>query len=343
MGGGGGVGGALRGAAAIGTFGLTELGGDHSIGDSLEGGPARRAAQGAADAAAAQNAQNREDALERSRRIEAESRRNETDTMALAKMSPQEMRQYEQYVSANDKQLKSDEALLSHVDPALLETSNKALQMLREGSGARSPQAQRYQQMFTDQRSQQRQKLVSSLQEQFGAGGEQSSVGLKALQQFDAQTSQMSMNVEMQAEGINQQANQQSFANIMGFNQQMFGQRPTNIGASSGNSLNAASMFRGRELQARQNAGAMNLNAMTGNASAMASANQAMMQTAGSQYTGDMMRAKNDQMWLNTGAQVGAAFLTKGGSLAAGMGNNSTPPVNNGEGAQYYSPGGEYK
>ena len=185
-----------RGAAAISTGGLSEIErtrGDQSIvrsletgarqfGDDISGASAADAAGRAAMAQAAEARASREAILREAGALEDK-------TMALAKASPEELRAHEASLMAADKQLKSDEQLLASVDPALMEASSQVLKLLRgERSAALAP--------LDTQRAEQRKQLLDSLRQQYGPGAETSSLGLKALRDFDMETSSLTANTQ---------------------------------------------------------------------------------------------------------------------------------------------------
>jgi hypothetical protein len=103
---------------------------------------------------------------------------------SAAEMTPQELRAFEQSLAGSEKLVSADLKLLESIDPALMEASQQALSLLR-GQDASSIAPIR------NQRKQQRSELVRTLRQQLGPGAETSSAGIKALNQFDLETSSL--------------------------------------------------------------------------------------------------------------------------------------------------------
>lgn len=92
--------------------------------------------------------------------------------------------------SANSRQ----QRILDATDPALIEAGEQALELL-QGKEAQILGPLR------EQRSRQREELVQRLAARLGPGFETSSAGIRALNQFDAQTSQLSASAQLTAVG----------------------------------------------------------------------------------------------------------------------------------------------
>ncbi len=91
-----------------------------------------------------------------------------------------------------------NEALLNTIDPAKMEASKQALQLMR-GQAAASLKP------YQDQRTTAREQLVGQLRNQMGPGAESSSAGLNALNQFDQATASQTASLQ-----------QSSMNNLMG-------------------------------------------------------------------------------------------------------------------------------
>lgn len=158
-----------------------------------------------------------------------EEARASASRLNLAAQSPQQLAALERSYSAAQTQVDTDLRQLAAIDPAIMEASKQALTLLQGGNAAVNDPAMR-------QRESQRQQLVSSLRAQYGPGAETSSIGQKALQQFDMQSSTMF------------QQNQQ---NTLG---NMFNMATTRVqGAGFGQMMGAAEGFgnyQGRLMQA---------------------------------------------------------------------------------------------
>jgi hypothetical protein len=102
--------------------------------------------------------------------------------MKYATPSVAELAQLDKQYKMQDAELARQEKLISAIDPAVMEAGSQALKLLRGQQSAMT-------QPILDQRARQRQDLVARLRDQLGPGGEASSAGTNALNQFDEQTS----------------------------------------------------------------------------------------------------------------------------------------------------------
>lgn len=246
---------------------------------------AANAAQSAADAQA-QAAKEQRDI------IVSTAKQNQTDIMNLAQSTPQELAVLGTSYDKANQALTRDENLMAAIDPSIMEASKQALNILKGGQAdVNKP--------LTDMRNTQRNQLVNSLRSQYGPGAESSSVGQKALNQFDMQTNSM------------YQTNQQ---NTLG---QLFGMANTDLGGRTQRDLSGLqqvgqgySALQNRQLNARTNAGNATLGALSGTS-------QQMIQAAGAPYVGQAIQAQGNQQMFNTGLQLFSAYA---GNYAGAMG-----------------------
>lgn len=142
-------------------------------------------------------------ALEQQRRIVAQGNVG----AKLAEATPQELAALDRSMTSSLGQLDREERLLAAIDPAIMEASQQALKILRgETAGVTSA--------LNNQRGAQRQKLVNQLREQYGPGAELSSLGQKALQQFD-----------MESNSLFQQSQSNALGQVFGIASSDFGGR----------------------------------------------------------------------------------------------------------------------
>ncbi len=205
----------------------------------------------------------------------------------LAAQSPQQLAILERGLSAAQTQVDTDLRQLAAIDPAIMEASKQVLGLLQGKQAAVNDPMMR-------QRSQQRQQLVDSLKSQYGPGAESSSVGQRALQQFDTQSDSMFQQNQMSSLG------------------QVMGIASTRIqGPGFGQLMQASQGFgnyQDRILSAQMGGDANILQAMGGE-----------VQGAGAGYVGDMIHAGAQRQVAtgisNDGRSIGRAW----GSM--GMGN----------------------
>jgi len=133
-----------------------------------------------------------------------QANRNRGQALGYAGATPQELNILGQQYTAANQSLQQQQQLMNSIDPALMEASKQALQIMQGGSSAST------QPMFA-LRNSQRAQLVNSLQAQYGPGAESTSIGQRALQQFDMQTQNMQtgqLGNLMQMGSMGAQANQ---------------------------------------------------------------------------------------------------------------------------------------
>lgn len=259
---------------AVGVGGAAVVGGVTSY---LGAGKAAGAAQKAARMQAEEAARTRAAILNEGGRIEREA-------MDLSEATPQELAALERSYGAAEKSLAREEKLLAAIDPALMEASNQALQLLR---GESSPLAA----PVMKQRANQRAQLLNSLRAQYGPGAESSSIGQRALQSFDAETNNQSMGV-------------------MG---QLFSMGTQDLGGRYQRGISGLqqvgqgySALQERKLNTRLNVGNSMLGALSGTS-------QQMIQSAGAPYVGAGLQGQSEASLgnsiMNTGATLGAAYL----------------------------------
>lgn len=256
------------------------------IGDISGANAGARAAENAANAqAAAAGAQ--------AQLVRQEGLNYQNRAMDLAKATPEELMNQERALQAGQKQLASQERLLAAIDPALMEASQQALNLLRgDRAASLGPQE--------TARAQQRQSLLSSLRAQYGPGAESSAIGQKALRDFDMQSTLMTGQIQQQQLG--------NLTNVFGsFNSQ----RPDLMQTGAG-LMDMGSVFRNRELNTYKQAGQTYLGALSGTS-------QQIIDNAGAPFVGDAMRARNQQGLFNMAANAGLVYATGGASAAPGM------------------------
>lgn len=184
-------------------------------------------------------------ALDRARQAQSFGTDLMSNVQGLSAMSPQELQAYGSSLSASQLQLQNDAQLLGAIDPSIMESSKQALALLKgTDASVLSP--------IRAQRAAQRATLVSQLNEQYGAGAETSSAGIKALSQFDMDT----------ASTLG--SSQQSYLNmLLGYNTTARAQSNQDIGAglAAGSAFGAASQRQAGDVLG---AGTATLNAISG-------------------------------------------------------------------------------
>lgn len=167
----------------------------------------------------------------------------------------------EKSIASQEKNLARQEQLISQIDPTIIEASQQALKLLRgEKSSTLAPMEQ--------QRQQQRQTLLNTLREQLGPGAEMSTAGMQALTRFDSETNQLASNQQ-----------QQALSGLGGLAAQFNTTRPDMLRQAAGLSGLAADRFGVAQNQANT----------------LFAARQPMFQSAGGQFTGDLMRGQYRQ------------------------------------------------
>jgi hypothetical protein len=214
----------------------------------------------------------------------------------LAAQSPKQLQALEKSYEAAQTQVNADLRQLAAIDPAIMEASQQVLKLLQgETAAANKP--------IMAQRAQQRQELLNSLRAQYGPGAESSSIGQRALQQFD-----------MQSDTMFQQ-------NQMGTLGNLFGMATTKTGGVGfGQMLNVAEGLGGyqnRVLQA-EGMGSQGVLGAMGNE----------VQGAAAHLTGDMLRANFQRQKYNDVSgdmrQMGRTWGTMGAG-GKGGGGSTTP------------------
>ncbi len=220
------------------------------------------------------------------------------DRLNLAAQSPQQLAALDRGYSAAQTQVDTDLRQLAAIDPAIMEASHQVLKLLQGGQAEVNGPAMQ-------QRQSQRQQLVDSLRSQYGPGAESSSIGQRALQQFDMQSNTMF---------------QQNQMNTMG---NLFDMAKTRVnGPGFGQMMNVAGGYgdvASRMANAEQVGSAGILNAM-GNE----------VQGAGAPFVQDMMKAgfrrqKYEQVSSDM-RQMGRTWGTMGAGSKGGSGGNARPP-----------------
>lgn len=188
---------------------------------------------------------------------------------------------FDRDIKNQEKNLSRQEQLISQLDPTIIEASQQALRLLRgESSSTLAP--------IQQQRDMQRQKLLNSLRQQLGPGAETSTAGIQALTRFDAETNQL------------MSAQQQNALGQLGqLSAQFTSQRPDML-----REINGLSQF---------NQGKSNLSFQQ--AAALSNARLGLQQTAGAQYTGDVIRGQQQQALQN---QLLGGLITGGTAAATG-------------------------
>lgn len=237
------------------------------------------------------------------------------DLTDLSKATPQELNSLQAAYNSSTKQLEREERMIAAIDPSILEASKQALSLLRgETAAANNP--------LMAARNAQRQQLLNSLRSQYGPGAESTSIGQRALSQFDMESNSMF------------QQNQQ---NSLG---QMFGIATTDLGArtqrATQNFLPIAQGYgnlQERQVQARQAGGQGQLSAFMGT-------NQGIMQSAGARYVGQAIQGQalqsTGQQWQNSDSQMMGSAM---GMFTGGMGGGAQPAA---APADYGAAGGNY-
>lgn len=203
-------------------------------------------------------------------------------------------------IKNQEKNLARQEQLISQIDPTILEASQQALRLLRgQESSSLAP--------VKAQRDMQRQKLLNQLREQLGPGAETSTAGIQALTRFDSETNNLMAGQQQSAlQGLGQTANQ----------------------------FNAVRPDMFREIMGLSGLGQEKTKLQYNQAAALSGAWQGMQQTAGAQYTGQMMQAQQQQALNNQliggAVKLGSAYATGGLSLGADAVGGATGGANGG-------------
>jgi hypothetical protein len=238
----------------------------------------------------------------------AQANYNETASI-INPASVQALTSLDRDIANQDKNLSRQEQLISQLDPTIIEASQQALKLLRgEQSSTLAP--------VQAQRTQQRQKLVNSLREQLGPGAETSTAGIQALTRFDSETNNLMAGQQ-----------QSALAGLGNVSSQFSSQRPD--------------MF--REIMGLSSLGQQKFGVESQRASMLSNARAGLQQTAGAQYTGDLLRAQSQQAQINQVMQLGgtAAGFAVGGPGGAAAGSTLGGVLGGGSASQS-SGGGFY-
>ena len=213
--------------------------------------------------------------------------------MINAAKSPQEIRALKEAQMRQGRSLARQSKLFDSLDPAIMEASQQALQLLR-GEEAKSLGP------LKQQREQQRKALVDRLREQLGPGAETSTAGTQALNQFDQETSQTISGA--QQEGINQmfgigQAGAQGRSALNQGAQSLAG-----IGGMFGQSA-------GRMSQAHMGAGQLE----QGGFANLMNAQGGLAAGSGSQFVGDQLKGQARMAQHQQGMEMVSSMFGGGG------------------------------
>jgi len=188
-------------------------------------------------------------------------------------------------IKLQEKNLGRQEQFIAQIDPTILEASQQALKLLKgEQASVTQP--------LQDQRARQRQQLVNRLREQLGPGAETSSAGMKALLNFDQQSSDLFSG-----------AQQQYLGQLGGLATQFNSVRPE--------------MF--REIMGLSSLGQAKTDLNFKRAAALSNARLGLQQTAGASQTAALMNAQNQQAFgnqlLGAGIELGTSALLRKNKL----------------------------
>jgi len=226
----------------------------------------------------------------------AQGKENQDKAMALAAATPEELAVMTRANASAVSALDREEKMLAAIDPAVMEASQQALKLLR-GESAGTTQA------LMNQRNTQRQSLLNSLRAQYGPAADTSSIGQRALQQFDMETNTMMAN-----------------ANSNAFNQ-VFGAATADVGGRA-RMANAQLQQVGQGWSALQDR-VLNTQLNTGNATlaALSGTSASMIQSAGYNQVGSQILASGI-------SSIGQGIMGAGASRAGGAAQKPTKEPN---------------
>lgn len=223
---------------------------------------------------------------------------NQKRAAELAEATPQELAALDRSYQAAGQQLEREGRFMAAIDPSIMEASKQVLGLLRGESAAAN-------QPLMMQRQSQRQALVNSLRSQYGPGAESSSIGQRALQQFD-----------MDSNSMLAQNQQQSLSQLFGIaGSDVGGRMRAGIGALQ-NVGQGYGALQERKLNAHVNTGNSLLGALSGTT-------QQMISNAGAPYVGEALRANNAAGNYNNVLNMGMMY---GMSKGFGGGSGSSTP-----------------
>lgn len=232
--------------------------------------------------------------------ILAQGKENQEKALALAKATPEELAVLTRANASAVSALDREEKLLAALDPTIMEASQQALKLLR-GESAGATQA------LMNQRQVQRQSLVNSLRSQFGPSAETSSVGQRALQQFDMESNTMMT-----------QANSNAFNQVFGAASADYGARTQRANEGLQNVGRGYSALQERLLNTQLNTGNSILGALSGTAQSMIES--AGYKSVGQQIMGSSLTSVGGQVF---GAGMGSAMGGAKPTNSPGGGGNS--------------------
>ena len=279
------------------------------------------ASQGAANAQQAQathefarTERNRQEFLDFTRQTGSQnvaSAQNFAVQILQAAENPQELQALDTNLGFAERNVQRSEDLIRNIDPTILAASQQALDLL-QGKDAAITQS------VTRQRQRDRQKLVDRLRGQLGPGFENSSAGIKALNEFDqstndlvAQQQQSFLGTLAQTGGAFTQQRGSLFGSAQAGIQGVaggFGQRQARL---LGANINAANLVTGAE----QNRFAGISRAFQSGNAAVQQAGQSLVANAGAPFVGSIMRGQADLAQVQ---QFGQLAGTIGGAMIAG-------------------------
>lgn len=208
----------------------------------------------------------------------------------LLAANPQQLQALTSSLSSASQQADSDQRLLSAIDPAIMEASKQALGILKGDTAAMNAPIQA-------QQKEQRQQLVNSLREQYGAGAESSAIGQNALRQFDLQNnSQLA------------QTQQQSLSQLFGITQSQIGLN-SQVGTGIQNRFNSSAQGFGQMAQNQVGAQAQGFGQMT---QGMTGFGNATVGTAGAHFVSDQVQGAGKQQMGNKMMEGGSAMQASG-------------------------------
>lgn len=199
--------------------------------------------------------------------VMGESKAYQSDLISLSQQSPQQLNLLGQAYASSSANLAQQQKLFDAINPSVMEASQQALSLLRGGQAqANAPLVQL--------RNAQRTNLMNSLRSQYGPGAESSSVGQRALQQFDMQTNSM------------YQQNQQSSLN------QLMGVAGTDAGARLQRATSGVEEVQQGYASMQQSQIAAHQNLESTELGALAGTSAAVINTAGAQYVGQALQGQ---------------------------------------------------
>lgn len=205
----------------------------------------------------------------------AESRSVRNQALDIARATPAELRALEGQLTASERQLANAERMFESIDPAILEASDQILKILQGDQTSTGG-------VYEAERTRQRESLMDTLRAQYGPGAEFTSLGRRALADFDNQTSVGSVGVRDQSLS--------TLSGIFGLGQNS----NTAIGQAAQGLGNAAQVY--AQPQNRQ-------------LSALFTGSQPVINSSGANFLGDQIKGQAQQQLFNTALQAGGTAL----------------------------------